>query len=131
MKYCLDTSTVIEIFKDNYKIVQRVGSINRKDIYLTLITVGELEVGYAYDQRVAGKQKRQRFFKFVNTIGGIWYPDDRTATEYGRIKAKLKKSNLLIGDNDTWIAAICKVNKATLVTVNKEHFSRVEGLKLL
>jgi len=42
----------------------------------------------------------------------------------------LKKQNKLIEFRDIFIAATCLVNDLPLVTLNKNHFKRVEGLNL-
>jgi tRNA(fMet)-specific endonuclease VapC len=43
----------------------------------------------------------------------------------------LKKQNKLIEFRDIFIAATCLVNDLPLVTLNKKHFKRIEGLKLV
>jgi tRNA(fMet)-specific endonuclease VapC len=54
--------------------------------------------------------------------------DDPCAAAYGRSRARLAASGLLIGPNDLLIAAIALVHGATLVTHNVREFSRVEDL---
>ena len=47
------------------------------------------------------------------------------------IYAILKKSGRIIDDADILIAASCLANGHTLVTNNKKHFERVEGLQFV
>jgi len=130
MNYCLDTSTVIAYFRKQQSIIDKLNQIDWQSTYITVVSIGELEVGYFFQSRKEGEQKRREFYSFIKRLSGVWSIDQEVAIEFGRIKADLKKKNQLVGDNDTWVAAICNVNKATLVTANKEHFKRVEGLKL-
>ena len=46
------------------------------------------------------------------------------------LKARLKKKGSSIGLMDEMIAGICLRNRASIVTRNKRHFSRVPGLKV-
>ena len=56
--------------------------------------------------------------------------DDRAAEEYGKTRAYLADTGLLIGPNDLIIAAIALARGCTLVTHNTQEFSRIPGLLL-
>jgi tRNA(fMet)-specific endonuclease VapC len=47
-----------------------------------------------------------------------------------QIYQQLKGKNQLIEFRDIFIAATCIVNNFPVVTLNKKHFSRVEGLTI-
>lgn len=42
----------------------------------------------------------------------------------------LRLSNQMIEFRDIFIAATCVVNELPIVTLNKKHFKRIEGLKI-
>jgi len=56
--------------------------------------------------------------------------DDRSAEEYGKVRAHLAAQGTPIGPHDVMIAAIALANQMTLVTHNTSEFSRVPGLIL-
>ena len=54
--------------------------------------------------------------------------DEATAGQYAKITANLRRTNLLIGANDLWIAAAARAHGLDLVTNNASHFARVPEL---
>lgn len=56
---------------------------------------------------------------------------DAVAQKAAEIYHKLRLSNQMIEFRDIFIAATCIVNELPLVTLNKKHFKRIEGLKIL
>ncbi len=57
--------------------------------------------------------------------------DDRAATLYGEIAAKLQRRGRQIGTCDTMIAAIALADDLTVVTRNTRHFRSVPGLRVV
>ena len=55
---------------------------------------------------------------------------DAVAFKAAQLYHLLKKQNKLIEFRDIFIAATCLVNDLPLVTLNKNHFKRIEGLNL-
>lgn len=56
--------------------------------------------------------------------------DDQAAEEYGKARAHLSSTGMLIGPNDLIIAATALAHDCTLVTHNTQEFSRVPGLRI-
>ncbi len=56
--------------------------------------------------------------------------DDESAAIAGRRRKELENQGRVIGPHDLQIAAIALQHEWTLVTNNKDEFSRVEGLKI-
>ncbi|MGN7205873.1 type II toxin-antitoxin system VapC family toxin [Pedobacter sp. SAFR-022] len=44
---------------------------------------------------------------------------------------KLRLSNQMIEFRDIFIAATCLVHELPIITFNKKHFERIDGLKML
>ena len=57
--------------------------------------------------------------------------DEIVARESSLTYHKLRKVNKMIDFRDIFIAATCIVNDLPLLTLNKSHFERVKGLKIL
>lgn len=56
--------------------------------------------------------------------------NDSVAIKAAQLYHLLKKQNKLIEFRDIFIAATCLINDLPLLTLNKNHFKRIEGLNL-
>lgn len=66
------------------------------------------------------------------TKGFIALPfDDLVAKKAAEIYHTLRKQNKMIEFSDIFIAATCLVNDLSILTLNKKHFNRVNGLVIL
>jgi predicted nucleic acid-binding protein len=123
----LDTDILIEYFRGNEKIKNRIKSLSNKDsIGVTWLSFYEFFKGIF----VSGKLEEEQFLqRLLNTA--IILESSYESTKIGaEIYTSLKRKGQLINDADILIAGIVKSYKATLVTNNVMHFSRIEGLKI-
>ncbi|MFK7932998.1 MAG: type II toxin-antitoxin system VapC family toxin [Saprospiraceae bacterium] len=122
-KYLLDSSVIIDIFKQIPATLNRIQ--NAKQIFLPATALGELYFG-AY--------KSSRFDKHFVEVkdlvgnGNVIKCDEETAKVYGRIKYQLKVNGTPIPENDIWIAAIAIQYGLTLANRDK-HFDLISELK--
>lgn len=127
MIYCLDTDVLIEYFRGNEKIRNRINTISEEDsIGITWLSFYEFFKGIY----VSGRLEEERFLgKLLDTslVLELSYESSKIG---GEIYAFLKKKGQLINDADILIASVVKSYEATLVTNNLFHFSRIEGLKV-
>ncbi|SEP39041.1 type II toxin-antitoxin system VapC family toxin [Mucilaginibacter sp. OK283] len=56
---------------------------------------------------------------------------DTVAQKAAQIYHQLRQSNQMIEFRDIFIAATCIVNEMPIITLNKKHFKRIDGLKIL
>jgi tRNA(fMet)-specific endonuclease VapC len=128
MAYLLDTNICIYIRKEqSVKLKEKFLSIGSSNLYVSSITVAELEFGVAKSLQVEkNTEALNRFLLGLNTVDF----DRAAAKQYGIIRALLEKKGTPIGANDMLIASIAKSLDFTLVTNNEREFSRVEGLKI-
>jgi tRNA(fMet)-specific endonuclease VapC len=61
----------------------------------------------------------------------VHYPDERFATRYGQLLARLRSSGKSIDTMDLLIATAAVIDDAPLVTRNGRHFARIPGLALV
>lgn len=127
MIFCLDTDILIEYFRGNEKIKDRINALSDNDsIGLTLLSFYEFFKGIF----VSGKLEEEKFLRKLFDTSIILESSYASAKTGGEIYASLKKRGQLINDADILIASIVKSHNAILVTNNMSHFSRIEGLKI-
>lgn len=127
MIYCLDTDILIEYFRGNEKVKNRIKGLSGADgIGLTWLSFYEFFKGIF----VSGKTEEEKFLRKLLETSLILEASYESAKSGGEIYAKLRKKGQLINDADILIASIVKSHKATLVTNNSDHFSRIEGLRI-
>jgi len=126
--YLLDTN--ICIFAINKKTPQLINTINKKskhDIYISSLTIAELEFGVENSQYV--EKNRVALLKFSSLFRILPF-DDEDAVYYGKLKTKLEKKGEIIGPIDMLLAAQALSKDLIFVTNNADEFSRVDGLKI-
>lgn len=126
MIYCLDTDILIEHFRGNEGIKERIESLTADDkLGLIWLTVYEFFKGIF----VTGKYEEEKFLQKLVQSCIILEPTYEAAKIGGEIYAGLRKAGKLINDADILIASIVRAHDAVLVTNNEDHFTRIEGLK--
>lgn len=127
MIYCLDTDILIEYFRGNEAIKERVENLSENDaIGLTWLSVYEFFKGIF----ISGKFDEEKFLQNLIDSAVVMEETYKSAKIAGEIYAGLKREGNLINDADILIASIVKDYDAILVTNNEEHFKRAKGLKV-
>lgn len=126
--YLLDTNTCIQIINRHTSLTaERYRQHTPDQIRLCSIVKAELYYGARKSQQI--DSNLERIAIFVKPLQSLHF-DDRSAEEYGQIKATLAAQGQLIGPNDLLIAAIARAHGAIFVTNNTREFSRVADLRL-
>ena len=120
-KVCLDTGVGIEIIKDTATGVRILGLIEEHEIFISSISVFELYL------REFNIDKIDFFLEKINVLDF----NHLTAIKASDISKYLKDKGLVLEFRDIFIAASCIVNNCSLLTLNKKHFERINGLRLL
>jgi len=128
--YMLDTNICIYIIKKKTEnVLNQLKRNRKKGLYISTITLAELEFGNANAQSLYKERNRLALLEFLS-IMGIKHFDENAAKEYGIIKKDLKDKNHLIGSFDMLIGAHAKSLNMTLVTNNVKEFERIQDLKI-
>lgn len=68
--------------------------------------------------------------RLVRDTHEILVLDEEVGLVYGQVVRGLRAQGRLIGTNDLWIAATSMRYDLPLVTADREHFSRIPGLRV-
>ncbi len=81
---------------------------------------------------MSGADTKKEASKVEDLLGGlrILSLDETAAREAAAIRRELQARGLPIATADTLIAGICRSIGATLLTRNRSHFQRVDGLAI-
>lgn len=128
MKFLLDTNTCIRYLNGRAPAVRdHLHRYPARDVAVCSVVKAELYFGAMKsanpDKTLAGQNK------FLSQYVSLPF-DDRAASEYGRVRARLSAQGTMIGPNDVLIASIALANDVILVTHNTREFSRITDLKL-
>ncbi len=93
-------------------------------MYVSVINVYELYIGATTEQKQKDVNIILQSFKCLPMTEAI-------AIRSSEIYLTLKKSHQLIDIRDIFIAATCLVYQLPLKTLNKKHFTRIDGLIVL
>ena len=126
--YLLDTNICIYIIKKKpVDVLKTLKTKSKKDIYISSITIAELEYGVAKSQ--FPEKNKIALIEFLSIFNILPF-DDNDAVHFGIIKTELEKKGKIIGPMDLLLAAQAKTKQLILVTNNIKEFERVEGLKI-
>src|SRR5947208_57583 len=99
----IDTNIVSAHFKADPSVTPKLN--DAEAIYLPTVVLGELHYGAHRSQnKERTLQRIQRFLTAVILLDVT----EQTGRLYGRIKAELTTSGMIIPDNDLWIAAMAR-----------------------
>ena len=127
MTYLLDTNICIYALRNRPSgVLQKLQSVGRQAVALSVVTVLELRQGAEKSQQAAANHSRLDLFLHAMKI----LPFDEEAALVGaRIRAHLERQGTPIGDFDSLIAAHALARELILVTNNLREFDRVPGLQ--
>lgn len=124
---CLDTSFIIDVLKGDKKLIDIENELDEKneDILVPAPAVSELIKG-AYLSSKPEKEK-EKIIDFLSKLIVLSFDKD-SAIISGKIEAELIKRGMKIDLEDIMIASVSMRNEEKLLTTNKKHFDRIEGL---
>ncbi|MCY4471078.1 MAG: type II toxin-antitoxin system VapC family toxin [Thiotrichales bacterium] len=121
----LDSDVCIEILRGNVEVIERRRNVD-DEVATTWITAAEL--AYGAEKSRDPERNVTLVTEFLATLPIVGL-DQIAALEFGRRKAKLERAGMRVADADLLIAAIALANGASVVTGNRKHYERIEGLR--
>lgn len=126
--YLLDTNICIYVMKDSFpSLTEKVFSFDPSDIFISSVTVFELEYGAAKSNW--GEKTRQKMHMFLSPFNILDF-DSGDALAAGKIRGHLAKNGNIIGPYDVQLAGQAFSRNLILVTHNTSEFSRIPNLRI-
>lgn len=135
MKYLLDTCVLSELFtkQPDPKVVEFVDSLDPDDVYLSVITIGEIVKGI---EKLPNSRRRQELHAWLKEDllsrfqGKIIPIDEDVIVEWGILTARIEVAGKPMPAIDSLIAATAQANRLAMVTRNVDDFS-ASGVELV
>ena len=134
MRVLLDTCVVSELRrpKANPRVRRAVESLNSEDLFLSVISVGEIAKGIALLREAKKKEELDGWMHslerdYTDRILGV---DLETSHIWGELSAEAQKSGKILPATDGLIAATARRHGLHVMTRNTEHF-KVTGALLV
>jgi predicted nucleic acid-binding protein len=132
MKALLDTCVISELVskQPNPKVIEFVDSLDPEDVYLSVITIGEIVKGIERLPKSRRKTDLQAWLKddlLVRFEGNVVVLDTDVLIEWGTLTARLESAGKTMPAIDSLIAATALAKKMTLVTRNVSDFEEADA----
>jgi tRNA(fMet)-specific endonuclease VapC len=127
LRFLVDTDWVIEYLRGTPAMVTRLTELQPQGLALSIISLAELYEGVFYSRDPEGDGVDLADFLRGVTVLGI---DADIAQRFGRERGRLRRAGMLIADFDLLIGATAVQHNLTLLTNNRSHFERIEGLQM-
>jgi tRNA(fMet)-specific endonuclease VapC len=128
MTCLIDTDWVIDHLNHIEHVTRRLEERAPEGLALSIISLAELYEGVYYSRDpVESEAALQRFLNPELTILGL---DKETCKIFGKERGRLRAAGLMIGDCDLLIGATALRHNLILLTNNRRHFERIEGLRM-
>jgi tRNA(fMet)-specific endonuclease VapC len=127
IRYLVDADWAIHHLNGHPAITQRLQDLQAEGLGLSVAALAEIYEGVYYSRDP--EQSEQSLLAFLESVSVIGI-DEETAKIFARERGRLRKAGMLIGDVDLFIAATAVQQNATLLTNNRSHFERIDGLQI-
>lgn len=129
--YLLDTSAYSNMVRGHKEVADIVRSAD--EIYISLVTIAELEYGFACGSRTSENQMLLLRFSSSRKVKTL-IPDHYTVSKFARIGKKMKENGVIMAHHDLWLVSQAVQNNLIFVTFDKDFLSvvksGVKGFKL-
>jgi tRNA(fMet)-specific endonuclease VapC len=125
--FLVDTDWVIDHFNGVGAVTRRLQALQAQGLALSIISVAELWEGVHFSKDPARSEAMLTQFLSGVVILGI---DEEICQRFGQLRGSLRSAGKLLGDFDLLVAASALRHDLTLLTNNRRHFERIDGLRI-
>ena len=128
ISYLIDTDWIIHYLHGNKKIVRRLTSFKKEGLAISSISLAEVYEGVYYSiDPISSEEGLNNLLKGISTLN----VNEGIAKVFGKQRGKLRKEGKLINDFDLLITSTAIHHNLTVLTNNRKHFERIEGLNII
>ena len=124
----MDTDWAIDYLHKADRTVRRLESLFADGVGLSVVSLAELYEGLARSRNPDADAEALRLFLEAVDVVPL---DDPACRVFGEARARLREEGNLIGDMDILIGATAISGNLTLLTNNRLHFERMQGLNIV
>ena len=128
MEYLVDTDWAIDYLHKAGRTVRRLEEFLPDGVGLSVISLAELYDGLTRSRNPDSDAEALRLFLEAVDVVPL---DDAACRTFGEERVRLREKRNLIGDMDILIGATAVSNGLTLLTNNRRHFERMQGLNIV
>lgn len=124
--YLLDTDIVVFFLRGNKDITQKMATLDASEIYISEVTIAELE----YGNRCSGRyeENKELVSMFLSKINVVPFMD--AVSYYAKERYRLRKIGQPIADFDLLIGCTSVSKGLKMVTNNVIHFSHIDNIDI-
>ena len=127
MRYLIDTDWVVDYLRGRAAAMRLLASFANDELFISPITHGEIYDGIEQSaDPIAAQSGYQRFLIDISIVP----VDEEIVRRFFRVRRQLRQAGTPLEDLDLMIAATALHHDLTLVTRNRRHYDRIQGLKL-
>jgi len=126
--HLIDTDWVVHHLNGVEEVRAKLMELQPDGLGLSVISLAELYEGVYYSRNPEKSQKQLEDFLSSVTVLGV---NDDICRAFGQQRGHLRQRGLMIDDFDLLIAATCLHYDLKLLTNNRRHFQRIDGLQMI
>ncbi len=127
LAYLIDTDWIIDHFSHIQRTTQKLKALQSAGIAMSIISLAELHEGIHYSKNPSQSQQVLETFLQEIPVLGV---DEQICKVFGKERGRLRQEGKTISDFDLLIAATCLSYSLTLLSNNRKHYERIEGLTI-
>ncbi len=131
MALLIDTSVAVAMERERKSLQSLLDRASDEEVAVAAITASELLHGVHRADTAMRRERRLRQVEALLEAVSVLPFDLDVARHHSRIWADLAARGNVIGAHDLQIAATALTHELPLATLDREHFSRIEGLRLV
>ena len=129
MQYLVDTDWAIDYIRGVHDVRAGLDQLIPQGVGMSIISLAELYEG-AFGAPIRQEAERE-IREFTERIEDIVPLDEQICREFGSQRARLRAAGNIIGNMDILIGSTAIRHGLTLLTNNRRHFERLQGLTIV
>ena len=124
--YLLDTDIVVFFLRNKKNIAEHLALLSPNDIFVSAVTVAELE----YGNRCSGRYEENKWMvdRFLSSVNIVPFSD--AIHLYAEERYRLRMLGQSIEDFDLLIGCTAVSDNLIMVTNNAKHYSRIKDIRI-